>query len=237
MTSTAQPWTVPPFGPKPGPANIFGPPPGSEAIGTFAIGVGQIGRIPPFNWRATLLSQYANSPTIVQLVTNFAAWLDQTANIEQFFQNIWDIDTAVGVGLDIWGRIVGVQRTVKLLPVVGTFFGFEEMGQPTAQPWNVAPFFGGFPSGQGFTLADPAFKTLILAKALANITDGSIKALNQILLSLFPNRGNCFVIDNQNMTMVLRFQFAITAVEQAIITESGVFPKSTGVLMTVVSGM
>ena len=68
------------------------------------------------NWDQTLLSQYANSPIINALVESFNDAIDPAANIAAFQQYIWNIDTAVGYGLtNVWGKIVGVSRTIKTL--------------------------------------------------------------------------------------------------------------------------
>lgn len=64
------------------------------------------------DYTETLLSQYANSPTIKSLIASFDAAIDPQANIDAFLQYIWNVDTAVGNGLDIWGRIVGVSRNI-----------------------------------------------------------------------------------------------------------------------------
>jgi hypothetical protein len=73
---------------------------------------------------------------------------------------------------------------------------------------------------------------LILAKAASNLTNGSIPAFNSILMNLFPNRGNIYVVDNQNMTMVVVSSFHLLPFEVAIIVTSGVLPVPCGVLMT-----
>lgn len=59
-----------------------------------------------------VLSQYSGSPTITQLLSDFRDNIDPQADIETFKTNIMDIDTASGVGLDTWGRIVGLPRQV-----------------------------------------------------------------------------------------------------------------------------
>ena len=48
---------------------------------------------------------------------------------------------------------------------------------------------------------------VIFAKAAANITDCSIPAINQILLNLFPSRGNCYVVDGPNQAETQAFGF------------------------------
>jgi hypothetical protein len=205
----------------------------SNAIGSFIIGVSPIGDIESFDVWKTILSQYANSSILTRLIENMDSYLDQSTNFDAFFDLIWNVDTAQGYGLDVWGRIVNVSRTLSV-STGGDFFGFQEAGG-SAQPFNQAPFFSGQQISDNFILTDSAYRTLIFAKALANICDGSIPAINQILLNLFPHRGNCYVVDGLNMTMTFKFDFVLSPVELALISQSGVLPKSTGVSLSVVS--
>ena len=191
------------------------------------------------NWQATLLSQYANSPTIVQLLQNMDTYIDPTNNINAFFSMIWNIDTAVGYGLDCWGRIVGVGRVLKV-PTVD-FFGFEGPAGASGVPWNQGIFYSGRgPITENYALLDEPYRALILAKALANICNATIPAINQIMINLFgadgplPVPGNCYVTDGEDMTMTYTFGGALDPVQTAIVYESGVLPKPAGVLATVV---
>lgn len=206
--------------------------PGSNAIGSFTIGVSPIGDIEPFDYWTTVISQFANSQTLMQLIANFDSYIDQTANMAAFFDNIWNIDTAQGYGLDVWGRIVGVVRTLHV-PIAADYLGFKE-ALPGSNPFGQQPFFAGTPLTSNFALSDSAFRVLIFAKALANISDGSVKSINQLLINLFPHRGNAYVIDNENMNMVYNFNFVLTPVELAILGQSGVLPKPVGVSATIV---
>lgn len=195
-----------------------------------AIGIGGIGDIViggnSFPWLATVMSQYGNSPIMLALMQNYAEAVDPKASIDDFYDNVWNIQTARGWGLDVWGRIVVVSRT---LSVTTRYFGFIEGGTADYDPFNVSPFYSGQAATSSYMLADDAFRTLILAKALANIWDGSIQGANNILQLLFPNRGACYLTDNQNMTMTYTFYFQPTQVELAIITGSGVLPRPAGV--------
>jgi hypothetical protein len=214
--------------------DIYRQRPGSNAIGSFIIGISPIGDIEPFDVWSTIISEYANSPIITALIENFSAYLDQTQNIDNFIDFMRDISSAQGIGLDIWGTIVGVTRTL-FIPGTQKYFGFDEATTISADPFDQSPFYSGVPLSSNFELSDPAFRVLILAKALANISDGSIKSINQILLNLFPNRGgNAFVADGLNMTMTYTFDFILTPVELAILGQSGVLPKPVGVASSVV---
>ena len=180
----------------------------------------------------TITDQFANSPVILQLVENFGQYFSPSANIEQFFNLIWNIETAEGRGLTIWGEIVNVGNVV-------TIEGFDpigfEQGGPTYTGVDQGPFQIGSNVTENFQLTDDAYRQVILAKALFNICNGSTQAINQILLNLFPNRGNCYVVDNLDMSMTYKFDFVLTLVEQAIVAQSGVLPRSTGVSYDVVS--
>ena len=215
----------PPFPAPPGPE--------SNAIGAFEIGVSPVGTIAAFTVWDTVIAQYANSSKIDQILTSYAAAMDMTENFDNFYDFIWNVNTAQGVGLDIWGRIVGVSRTLQLPSGSGTFFGFNEA--MSWQGFGQAPFYGGGnPLTSNVVLLDPDFRTLILAKAAANICDGSIPAINAILLALFPGRGDCYVTDLGNMTMTYTFTFPLTPPELAIVETSGALPTPAGVSATVV---
>lgn len=187
------------------------------------------------NVERTIISQYANSPTLVQLIKNMDGYIDPSADIDAFLENIWDISSAVGVGLDIWGKIVGLLtgRILKI-PTAELSLGFKEAGTASATPFGSGAFYNGAPATQNYSLADPAFKTLILAKAIANITDGSIPSYNQLLQSLFAGRGRCYINDLGNMQMRYTFEFYLQPYEVAIITQSGVLPRPSGVLASMV---
>jgi hypothetical protein len=216
-----------------GPPYPFAPIAGSNAIGSFQIGVSPIGTISAFDPWQTVISQYANSPILDMLITCFNAAIDLTENMDNFYDYIWNVATAVGYGLDVWGRIVGMSRTIEV--PAGSYLGFEEadswvgFGQGTL-------YSGQGQSGTAVSLSDPAYRLLILAKAATNIWDGSIPQLNQILLSLFQGLGNCYVRDNGNLTMTYVFDFALTPVQLAIV-EAGILPRPAGVATSIVQGV
>jgi hypothetical protein len=70
------------------------------------------------NVSQTIISQFGNSPTILALIESFNAAVDPSADIDAFLTHVWQVDTAQGVFLDnVWGRIVGVARTIPTNPV------------------------------------------------------------------------------------------------------------------------
>lgn len=211
------------------PNPTFGP--GSNGIGMFQIGISPIGTIPTFNPWTTIIAQYANSPVLTGMIESFNAAMDLTKPLDDFYDMIWNIQTAVGYGLDVWGRIVGVQRAIQI-PGNVVLLGFAE----AASSWTgfgQGGFFSGQSISQNYVLSDADFRTLILAKAAGNISDGSIPAVNKILLTLFPNRGVCYVADGLNMSLTYTFKFQLTAPELAIVSQLNVLPNATGVIINV----
>jgi uncharacterized protein DUF2612 len=208
--------------------------PGGNAIGSFIIGESPIGTISPFDIWTTIISEYANSPTITALCTNMGQYVDPTRDLDSFFDSIFNIDTAIGYGLDVWGRILGITRILQLPIGTGPFLGFEEAATPSIlTPFGQGPFFSGQSLSNNFSLQDPQYRQLLLAKALANICDGSIPMINQLLLNLFPGLGTCYVADGENLTMTYTFKFPLTPVQLAIVQNSGVLPRTSGVAASV----
>lgn len=186
------------------------------------------------NVRATIISQYASAPSLTQLVDSMNEWIDPAADFDAFYANVWNVATAVGWGLDVWGRIVGVGRVVQV-PTGEVLWGFDEATTASAAPFNQGVFYSGGGVTTSYALADEPYRTLIYAKALSNISDGSMAAINQILRNLFPGRGNCYCTDGANMTMTYKFDFALTAVELAVVSQSGVLSKPAGIVSSIVT--
>lgn len=208
---------------------------GEESLGELALAesLNQAGFAPSerFAWAATVISQYANSPVLLKMVADMADYIDPSANIDAFFLSIWNVDTATGYGLDVWGRIVGVARVLEI-PGSDPFFGFEEATD--GEPFNQAIFYNEGTLTSNFSLSDDAYRKLILAKALANISDGSIAGINQILINLFSEYGNCYVTDGLDMTMTYTFGSDLSPVDFAIVSQSGVLPRPAGVSVTII---
>ena len=205
---------------------------GTNAIGVFALGTSPIGDIPSYDWEKTVISQYANSPILNSIMANFFSYVDQTDNLDSFFDLMWNVYTAQGYGLDCWGTIVGVNRVLKLA-TGPKYLGFNEGGDLDYDPFNQSPWFSGQKLTTNYLLSDDGFRVLVLAKAFSNICNGSIPSINKLLQMLFGTNGKCYVVDNGNMTMTYTFEFQLSPVQLAILTQSGVMPTPTGVSFSI----
>lgn len=174
----------------------------------------------------TIISQYANSLTITQLVRDMESYIDPRADLAAFYDYVWNVETAQGFGLDVWGRIVNVSRELRVTdnPL---YFGFSQ--QTGAYPFNEQPFYVGETTSSVYRLGDDAYRRLILTKALANISATSAPSLNRLLQNLFPGRGRCYVNDLGNMQMRYTFEFYLEPWEIAVLTQSGALPRPAGV--------
>lgn len=176
------------------------------------------------------MRQYASSPTIQQLVADRQNYFSPTWQ-DQFYNVVWNVDTAQGFGLDIWGRIVGVGRNIQIPNV--NYFGFTTSPAQSWQPFNQGSFYTGPAVTQTFTLADEAYRVLILTKALSNIADTTSPGLNRVLQNLFAGRGRCWVNDLGSMAIRFVFDFALEPWEQSVLTYGGVIPRPAGVSATI----
>jgi hypothetical protein len=153
----------------------------------------------PEELEATILSQYANSPTMLALIQNANTYLDPAADIDNFYDVVWNVDTAIGFGLDIWGRIVGL---------------------PTGRYIYTSPVT---------VLNDDQFRLLILAKALSNISITSSPSFNKLLQFYFAGRGRCYVNDLGGMNMRYTFEFLPEPYELVILGDPEIFLRPAGV--------
>lgn len=174
------------------------------------------------------MKQYAASPIIQQLIEDRREYF-ATGWQDQLFAVVWDVDTAQGFGLDIWGRIVVVSRQLQI-PQDGEYFGFNTGAPQSWSPFDEQSFYTGGGDTQTFTLADPAYRVVILAKALSNISAANSPALNLVLQQLFPNRGRAWVNDLGGMSIRFVFEFPLESWEKSVLINGNVIPRPAGVL-------
>ena len=169
----------------------------------------------------TIQSQYGASPHILGIVKAAAAQLDPTGDIRTFYNEVFNPLTAHGVGLDIWGRIVGASRYLTVDNE--DFFGFY--GQQL-NPMNQAPFYNEGDTSV-FEMTDEAFRTLIFLKAAANIGNATLPSIKQILTALFED--TVLVMNIGNMKVRVVFEFFLTPYQRAIFQNYGLLNLGAGV--------
>ena len=175
------------------------------------------------------MKQYAASPAIQQLVSDRGTYFPNSWQ-DDFYNTVWNVSSAKGFGLDIWGRIVVIGRNIKV-PATN-YFGFTATPQSWS-PFGQQSFYTGPASTATVTLTDSAYLTLILAKAFSNIASTDSHSLNKFIRLLFPGRGNAWVSDLGGMFIRFSFQFSLDPWEVAVLTNGGVLPRPAGVGATI----
>lgn len=187
----------------------------------------------------TILLQYSASPKLKAMIDLFNQAMDTDQFIDDFYDLIWNISAAETYGLNVWGKIVDISRYVTVEDV-DDVFGFDEAQNATSdnaypQPFDEAPFHDGEMTTKTVELTNESYRTLILAKAMANITDCTIPGLNKIMLYLFGDKGRVFVTDAGDMTITYMFHFNLSDVDKSIAISSGALPRPSGVLANVIN--
>lgn len=186
----------------------------------------------------TILTQYAHSQKLKSLVYSFNEAVGIEGFLDDFYDIIWNIQTADTYGLDVWGKIVVVGRQLTVTQNE-EYFGFDEASSTPPvvddpQPFNQAPFYTGEVSTSTVTLTNDVYRKLIMMKAAANISDCTIPNLNKLLTFMFGDSGRCYVRNDGDMVMSYVFEFPLSTAELAIVQSSGAIPSPIGVTVNIV---
>lgn len=157
------------------------------------------------NVEQTIISQYGNSSTIGALIQGMNTNIDPAADIDNFYNTIFNVATANLFGLSIWSRIVGIPQS--LIVALGTYLEDED-----------------------------TFRSLIMLKALSNISRASAPAINQLLQNWIGGTDvRAYVTDPGQMTMTYVFEFILTPEQLLILQQSGIFLRPAGVLSNIIA--
>lgn len=183
------------------------------------------------NIQDTLMSQYANSQIICSLINGLNDCLDPEGNIQDFYDLAFNVMTAKGFGLDIWGEIVGVSRNVPT-PVdqKEDVFGFKTEPQ-SYSPFNVSPFnYGESTDYASFLLMDKQYREIVLIKAAANIVLATAPNINKFLKMIFEDKRAYFLITG-HMKASYVFEFNLSSFQRNIAYNLNILPRPSGVLL------
>ena len=172
-------------------------------MGTPAYTPSPEGVLPLAYYQGLLTHQYVLSPKLNAFMTYLLQKLDDVTTCLSTFPAAFDLDTAVGVQLDMLGTIAGAKRTV----------GFQPSG-------GVSP-----------VLDDATYRIYIKAKIAQNQWDGMLLSLYPIWAQLFPS-GTIVVQDNQNMTANIVLTGAFTSIIYDLISNGYIVPRPEGVEYT-----
>jgi hypothetical protein len=178
-------------------------------------------------------SQYSASARILAIAAGVQSRLDAREDIDLFYLEIVNIYTARGEGLDNWGRILAIGRTIAG-PYLGESFGFDKSG---LHPFNQLPFVPDSTSADTaalLTLEDEQFRLLLLYKAMSNISRSEIDALNSLLKALIDTgvggfAGASYVLEVAPMVIRWVFEDWLTPIQLAVFKAAGTLNRGAGV--------
>lgn len=177
------------------------------------------------------MRQYGNSPIIRALVDYIRQYYNIDLAADQFYDKVWNIDTAGTYGLDVWGRIVVIDRYFTVPGQIEAFG--HDTGVVDWAPFNVEPFAPVEQTTETYKLENDAYRVLILAKAMSNVFGRSCQEINRMLSLLFSGRGNAYALDLGSMRMRYVFEFYLEAFERAIVHDREIFARPAGVLVEI----
>ena len=162
-----------------------------------------------------MLSQYANSPKFVKLVEGLKAHISNASTIDEWIRVVYDLKTASGYGLDVWGVILNQGRLLY----------YTENGVEKSVYLKGAQTIG----GESYTdeQMEGYYRMLLFFKAFSYVTNSTLKSFNDLLRFYFEDK-MVYVQEIGTMAIELVFEFFPTTLEQ-IIFASELFPKPTGV--------
>ena len=187
------------------------------------------------SWEDTVLTQYSASPKILSIIDTFNQAVSLDDFTDEFITKVWDLTTNETFGLDVWGKIVGIGRYISA-PIDSDSFGFSEADNGASDyplPFNDSPFYAGTQETTSVRLGDDAYRTLILCKAFSNISIATIPEINRFLRMLFGQRGRAYCVNYGGMTIGITFEFALSPVEESILTNYEVVPVPSGVQLNI----
>ncbi|KLU14542.1 MULTISPECIES: DUF2612 domain-containing protein [Xenorhabdus] len=180
--------------------------------------------------RETLLSQYANSPTICTILNSINETIDPRANADEFYNLAVNVLTARGFGLDIWGRIVGIGRDLSIPDPNVDYFGFKETKKFT--PFDQSPFYSGG-TDASYMMDDSTFREVILMRAYSNILYATAPNINNWLGCCFL-RGRSYYLITGHMTARYVFEYRLSELEKNLIYNRQILPRPSGVKISIV---
>lgn len=152
--------------------------------------------------RKEIYHQYANSKKMVKFIDQSAVVLGASGDLSDFYKYVFNIDTAEGIGLDTWGSILNINRSLNLT--------IDEVEQQ-------------------YTMSDDEYRLILKLACAKNISDATCQSIYNSLSLIFAKNGNIYVSDLGNMHMRYSFEFLLSDTIYAILRQTKVIPKPAGV--------
>jgi hypothetical protein len=153
---------------------------------------------------------------------------------------IVDVDTSVGVQLDMIGKIVGVPRVVQGFVPDGVYYSYNDENNPMSHPEGKGMSDIGSPVRAEFkdyedvkksmyTISDGLYRSMIKLKILKNNSNATLKDIDNGLYEVFG--GGITITDHFDMTgtVVVSSEYNLVGRLAAFMN---IFPRPLGVSLT-----
>lgn len=152
--------------------------------------------------RKEIYHQYAHSEKLVNFINNMETFLSCGNDLWNIYNYVFNINSASGFGLDIWGDILNVSRSLNIV--------IDEQAQQ-------------------YTMTDEEYRIILKLQALKNISDATPRSIKNSLNLVFAEYGNIYVSDLGNMKMRYTFEFLLPEIIYVILRQTNVIPRPAGV--------
>ena len=186
------------------------------------------------NLLQSLLWQYQNAPNLFSLVNQKQTWYNenQTSFWNDWFQDVFNLQTANQFGLSVWSVILGQPIFVNNGP-----------NNYVQTPWglgvnNVNFGNGNFGSATGISYYFPTeIARIVLQLRYFQLTSsGTVPETNRMLKWVFEGYGQAWLIDNHNMTQTYKFNFPLPSDLILAFQDFDILPRPAGVSSNYVTG-
>lgn len=148
-----------------------------------------------------IIWQYGSAENLQKLLTLKNAWYqkNQSQFWDNWYRDVFNLDTANDFGLSIWGRILDFKRQISLK------------------------------DGSVYTLITEQYRLLLKGRLLLFRAHGTVSEINTWLKLVFGNQGRAYVLDNFDMTTTFIFEFQPTEEQQFLLDNVDFLPHPVAV--------
>lgn len=174
-----------------------------------------------------ILWQYNDAERIQSILQSKQDWYNENQRDfwQNWFDNVFNLQTADEFGLTIWSIILDIPIIVVTTPPVSPVmrWGYGEYHK-NYNNGNFAPSSGGV---QTLTVAQA--RTVLRMRYFQITSKGTVPEINAFMEELFGVDGGAYVVDNLDMTAEYVFEFPIPSKLQFIFQNYDILPRPAGV--------
>ena len=176
-------------------------------------------------------TQFVNATNLNGLLNGIQPLI--TISVEDYYQNFFDINTCNTQGINQWGALLNINRTINV-PNFQNVFGFDDGETPIDNQYPCNFGMGNFYDGQ-FTatdLSDNEYRALLRLRYAYITTNASVYNAN-LMMNIYVQSLNAsykaFVKEISPMIIQFQFNFNLTDLQYAALTTQDVLPIPLGV--------